>query len=859
MGVDNSISSHQNTDNDSHRAALAQSKRETVTGHDAESARAAQIALEKLSAMASADPLANPPSLKPPALPPYLDMTDPYISVTGTLGKTYDFVSGVADIAAQAAAGTAVAAYNAITEHPGQACLTIAEGAVVGVALVAAAPLVAAAGAGAAVVAGVGLAADLAIVGLTGVGAATTAVDLINASSAAEQSASVLINKSAHTNAEIAAAREDVQSKLGPAGLETAGAALLFAGGITSGIKIATRISIAFKTSDIIVPPAIGIEPVAPPVVAAARPATADIVQSAPLTTSAPAPPPPTTSAARSMASESPASQPTSPTAAGGLEGAHAHEGEGPLSSEGRDRAIAGNSESSLMPPHTVERFGSRVDKFIEARQKKFDVIEADARILELSGRALDFHSALGKELFRGHFDLEDSRPTLSTDQLSDVNAMRQRLAQHPELAKGYETYLQDLDEQKQLLAQRSAELETRRQGLAHIINDDAKKLFPDAVVPKFKVGRVASNADKRAEYYDGYVNIKDNDIATADPFFKALEENNLPARLLHEMKHGEQDGLLVRRHIDLVTDGDTTGRPLTTAEKGVIRDSMSSKFGRQFPDELIDDINAQRQGRVLTPDEINRAESLERSNISQKNDYYRRKFDNERVAELKSEVQRLEDTPEIGANTLKDGDTIDYLFMDNVPAEVQQLQREYATLPVESDGEPKYDEQFNLRSANILLTALKGALSEAREKALKSYVQYRGWAHEQESWDISEEAEERLGVPADKKRQATGLNKLLEDVLPEHDAVPLKVENVLNLENQRLFTALEALRHATTPEQDAAYQKVLAMIMHEQDSLMRPSLRQRFLNKLYDVMDQPLSPELREAYRDIASMLENE
>ncbi len=116
--------------------------------------------------------------------------------------------------------------------------LHVAEGVAVGVAIVAAAPVVGALGAGAAVVGGVALAADAAIVGLGVAGAIGAGSEVVSAARNASDAANVLMHQDSHTPEEIAAARKGVRDTTGAAAVDTAASLLGVVGGVASGARV---------------------------------------------------------------------------------------------------------------------------------------------------------------------------------------------------------------------------------------------------------------------------------------------------------------------------------------------------------------------------------------------------------------------------------------------------------------------------------------------------------------------------------------------------------------------------------------------------------------------------------------------
>lgn len=187
--------------------------------------------------------------------PTHLEMTNPYPksgddkNAPGTqetppdeseswFDSAVSWTEGALDVAEQVVVGAAESAYTQITENPGETLLHLAEGVAIGVAIVAAAPIVGALGAGAAVVGGVALAADAVIVGLGVAGAISAGAEVVDAANNASASADVLMHKDQHTAAEIAAAREEVQDKTGAAAVDAGVAILGVVGGVASGAKV---------------------------------------------------------------------------------------------------------------------------------------------------------------------------------------------------------------------------------------------------------------------------------------------------------------------------------------------------------------------------------------------------------------------------------------------------------------------------------------------------------------------------------------------------------------------------------------------------------------------------------------------
>ncbi|MDR3615982.1 MAG: hypothetical protein P4L53_20660 [Candidatus Obscuribacterales bacterium] len=631
----------------------------------------------------------------------------------GSLASAYDWASGTIDLGAQIVVGAANKAYEAIKEHPVDTAVSIAEGVAVGVALIAAAPIAGALGASAAVVAGVGVLAEVAIVGLTADGMVTAATDSIAASENSANSANVLMHKSEHTEADIETARLDIQKQTGGAAIEIAGCATLALGAAGSAIKATSRLANILKSS-------------------AKASSDANGGASLPELTL-------TQSERPALAMDEPPKVGKSAT----IEKPGAKAGSDKVGAEKSSESIDGVAVPSKQ---NIWKLSDSVTDFIGKRNGKVDLkslIEQRKALHDDADDDLSLHFKIARAA-----KLPDWL-SLRAKGLNDEPAIRQLISGSPEATALYDEYLVSKAAHSKVSKQIDEELEIRRTGLAKIVNDERKNVFPDGVVPKIKVERQGEDAIGSASYHKGTIRVKDEDLIDGDSTHRLKVGDNLTEFLLHETKHAEQDALRIRKYIDDITGGDTSGRSLTNSELEAVATKM---YGVADIDAkaIVSDVSKQRAGRPLTESESERATELEKSFAE--NYSANHKADKDQLARLAAVYQNMFQPDNAGFGLPTQIYLEDFKFYEtfqNPSPELEALKREYDNLPKNKLEHTIFDEEFEKRSAPIVERALSQEIETATAIVKDNYQEYRNWLHEREAWATSKAAQRSLSRTA--------------------------------------------------------------------------------------------------------------
>jgi hypothetical protein len=349
----------------------------------------------------------------------------------------------------------------------------------------------------------------------------------------------------------------------------------------------------------------------------------------------------------------------------------------------------------------------------------------------------------------------------LRTAELNDEPAMRKLVSGSPEATAMYDEYLASKAAQTKVSKQIDKELEIRRSGLTKIVNDERENVFPGEVVPETKVVRKAEDTMGNASYLKGQIRIKDADLISADTLHRGLMGDNLTGSLLHETKHAEQDALRIRSLIDDITGGDTSGRTLTKSELEAVATKMYGATDANA-EALISDVNRQRAGRPLTELELERANGLEESRAKRK--YAAHQFEEDRLGKLSASYAEMF-TPEHSGLKIPSqyhlNDSDFYTTFSNPSPELKALKHEYDNMPTDETGIPKFDEDFEKRSAPIVERDLSEEIERSTSKVKDNYQEYRNWLHEREAWAISEAVKKAVPPTMDPERL---LRRLLSD-----------------------------------------------------------------------------------------------
>ncbi|MBS2007166.1 MAG: hypothetical protein JST01_09000 [Cyanobacteria bacterium SZAS TMP-1] len=546
------------------------------------------------------------------------------------------WVSGATDVAAQVVVGAASRVYQAVTEHPLDTAIMVAEGAAVGVAVVGAAPLAAALGAGAVVVGGVAVAADATLVGLSALGVAAAGRDTIEAVGQSTASADVLMHKSAHTEAELLSARRDLQAKTGQAAIEVVAAAAMTAGTWGSGVRLVEGAGKSFGK--------IG----------------------------------------------------------GSLDRVAAPE---------LPEQIAPDSARALM-----EKF----DQVIAQRQEQVDVADLYTRMGQL--RADGYNQIWVREA--------GQEPRLLTSQeLYSEKKTRAFLQDKPAELAAFETYLSRENEFWSMNSRVNAELNRRAGLVSQVINQHAPSLFPQGTVPRVQVKLFDFADGSQAAYGNGELLLRPQDlerVSSSSSYERAQGELGLAEIIVHEMKHAEQQGLLTRNYIDRLTAGDTTDRPLTREELSAVQELTRANLKTTFPDHLIEDVNRQRAGRVLSSQDARRAAALEKSFRQFADDLPRQNENYSRASRLSQAYDRVR-TSGVSQDMFESKYLEDLFGRNNVPPQLLSLTGEL--------------------EAPVLEAALARESELARAAVARDFAAYKNLLHEAEAFKAGGEAAAQISA----------------------------------------------------------------------------------------------------------------
>ena len=241
------------------------------------------------------------------------------------------------------------------------------------------------------------------------------------------------------------------------------------------------------------------------------------------------------------------------------------------------------------------------------------------------------------------------------------------------------------------------AEFEVRRNGLAKIINAEKKELFFEEVVPTLRIQGMPAGEAAEARYQRGVIELKDSDLIDGGRDYRITNGDRLSANILHEVKHAEQDGLILRHAIDIVTSNNKSGRPLSKSEMTRVANIFEGKSLDAELEAIIKDVNLQRAGRPLGGAQIERAKSLRQS---------------------QEEAEKLMPSHDLEAQRLG------------------TLQNDYMLL------------QKNPAAAKEHFARLLAEMRSSEELCRKHYKTYRSWKHEVEAWAVSENAQKNLSRP---------------------------------------------------------------------------------------------------------------
>ncbi|MBS1996450.1 MAG: hypothetical protein JSS86_09080, partial [Cyanobacteria bacterium SZAS LIN-2] len=202
--------------------------------------------------------------------------------------------------------------------------------------------------------------------------------------------------------------------------------------------------------------------------------------------------------------------------------------------------------------------------------------------------------------------------------------------------------------------------------------------------------------------------------------------ELSLAEKIVHEMKHAEQQGLLTRNYIDRLTAGDTTGRPLTREELSAVQELTRANLKTTFPDHLIEDVNRQRAGRVLSSEDARRAAALEKSFRDFADDLPRQNENYSRSSRLSRAYDQVK-TSGVSQDMLESKYLEGLFGRNNVPPQLLSLTREL--------------------EAPVFEAALARESELARAVVARDFTAYKNLLHEAEAFKAGGEAAAQMAA----------------------------------------------------------------------------------------------------------------
>ncbi|MBX9948337.1 MAG: hypothetical protein K2Y39_04195 [Candidatus Obscuribacterales bacterium] len=638
-----------------------------------------------------------------------------------------DWIGGAADVATQVVLGAAEEVVEAVTERPLETLAMVGGCIAIGTCITLAAPAAAAAfGAGSLIAGSVTLATDAAVIGLTTYGAIHASTGVVKAVGESAESADILMNKSQYSIAEIQAARENLQDKTGAVAIEAGFTLVTAPFGVGNAVRLSKGSgSYYFKS-------------------AAAEEAAANSTQSA-LGAGDNA-----VRSSQSTAGNSDNAVQTTRSATGTadkrVKGGMRFAEPQTVLPEMADAMLAApkreapwktsaGSESDLKMPELPSNAGieflRRIDGVISDRQAIFDLEQKMSRLesLKSQGRP-DILIADGNGGVRPMTDAE----------FSNVRQVMDLVEGTPQEAV-YNKYFDDLKEENILRGLIPKELEMRRQLIEQTVNEHAQSLYPARIVPNIGVKRLDSTALESAAYGRGDIYLKDEVLyKTSDRYDEGFAGDTVDS-YVHEILHGEQDATILRNLIDIVTGRDTTGRPLTSDEIDSVVQLGQNNVQRKFPRELVEDVNSKRAGRVLSPEEVARAEKLAAAKRDGTLAKPRHELDAEYLKSVEATIDGLI-SRDVPADFFSAKTEARLFGKDQAPDWYRAMESMFERHFKSYDGDyPAEVQYFADDFKRILLRELLDVRDAAKTQVGKNYKEYRNWHHEKEAFSIGRQA----------------------------------------------------------------------------------------------------------------------
>ncbi|MBA3994639.1 MAG: hypothetical protein C0469_14025 [Cyanobacteria bacterium DS2.3.42] len=619
-----------------------------------------------------------------------------------------DWLGGAVDVATQVVVGAAESVVEAVTERPMETLGMLAGGVAIGVCIGAALPVAGLLTSSAAILGGVTLATDAVVVGLTAMGAAHAGHSVIKAVEESSASADILMNKSEYSIAEIDAAREQVQGVTGAAAIE-AGFTLTMAGlSVGNGVRLVKGAGDYLKVKP-----------------ASVAEKTLAVVDEAPAMVTETA----QTSAKNKFGSESEKYTSADERAEVMDEVRRVRRRGEAMWFKSAERAPGSVRE---LPLDTAPEVLAKIDRVIEQREATFDVGSAKAKYDALESKP-------DPEIIVS--DSAGGTRTLTKEELYKPSKAYELLKDTPQMDE-YDAFLSLWRQKRDLTDAIERELNIRRMLVEDALNSHAQSLFPNSVVPKLSVRQLDKDSTAEASYGRGDVRVKDEVLYKPTHELPEGTASRTIDSYVHEMTHGEQDGLMIRNFIDIVTGGDTSVRPLTPRELDAVVQLAENRIGARYPKDLVEDINVKRSGRVLRQEEVIRAEKLEASDKANRFEGPRHREERAHFQRLKDELESLESGGDVPPEFFSAAHQSKLFEGGKVPEMFETYSYLFENLLRPNKG--NYNAEQQALAAN-LKDVITGTLDAEKTKALaqvyRNQGEYRGWYHEREAWRIGEQA----------------------------------------------------------------------------------------------------------------------
>ena len=401
------------------------------------------------------------------------------------------------------------------------------------------------------------------------------------------------------------------------------------------------------------------------------------------------------------------------------------------LDSKGKENGVESRASADL-PPGSVERIHSQILDALAERQKQFDVAKVQKQISDLFAR--DLRRELDMACLRAGNRYDSS-------EVRNPEYMKQLLSGSPDAQKKYEAYWQNHQKIKALEDSVQQELTMRRKAIADIANREARSLYPGAVMPHVTLAAVSSQSNNNGSMGmgNGVMRIRDSSIAGAG-------DSQLTRVIVHELKHAEQDGLIIRKLIDNAIPAQAADQSLTAERRTEISQSFKMQIGVALKPEILDQIFAQRNGRRLTADENYRADAL---TTSMKQFLVAPNLDEarNRITEVKDQLEFLKESPGLATIALDQNpalvgeDMLPGLFGGNVPPRIEAAIERAAKL----GGSAKMPRAEVDDFAKLFTEELEKQLKVDQAASVSQFRDYTQWTHEVEARKVAEETDERL------------------------------------------------------------------------------------------------------------------